>query len=245
VPLSASTWRRYKELRADALLHLPAGDQVPEPNAGVRLIRLAQLTSGHVSYNPTNIEADLFTEEGELQLAENQVDDLSQEKQDWAFNFLTDWDQAEATVVWCRFRRERERLAARLRGAGVRTYEIYGGQRKAEREEAEAAFDPTARGTGRRVLLAQPQAGSLGLQLHAATENLYLSNTQSLKDRLQSEDRTHRSGTVSRVSYTDLVATGPDGQKTIDWVILKALREKQDLASWTCSRWRRALEEEF
>ena len=41
--------------------------------------------------------------------------------------------------------------------------------------------------------------------------------------------------------YTDVIATGPDGQRTIDHVILQALRKKEDLARWTTDVWRRAL----
>jgi hypothetical protein len=127
---------------------------------------------------------------------------------------------------------------------GVRVFELYGGQPKAERNEAEKAFDPSSRGSGRRILVAQPHAGGKGLQLHAATENIYQSNDHSLEFRLQSEDRSHRSGTITSVSYTDVIAVGPDGQRTIDWVIFQALRSKQDLAKWTCAAWRRALEAE-
>src|SRR6266850_3856584 len=48
VALKDSTWRVYQELKRDALLALGDGEVTPEPNAAVRLLRLAQITSGHV-----------------------------------------------------------------------------------------------------------------------------------------------------------------------------------------------------
>jgi hypothetical protein len=44
-------------------------------------------------------------------------------------------------------------------------------------------------------------------------------------------------------AYFDFVATGPKGEKTVDHVVVKALRGKEDLASWGGDRWARALEE--
>lgn len=55
---------------------------------------------------------------------------------------------------------------------------------------------------------------------------IYYSNTFKLAERLQSEDRPHRIGQTKTVLYIDLVC--PD---TIDERIVKALRDKMDVAS--------------
>ena len=55
---------------------------------------------------------------------------------------------------------------------------------------------------------------------------IYYSNSYDLEIRLQSEDRAHRIGQDRSVTYVDLVS--PD---TIDEVILRALRNKINLAS--------------
>ena len=39
----------------------------------------------------------------------------------------------------------------------------------------------------------------------------------------------------------DYVATGPNGQRTIDEVILSALKKREDIAQWTTDAWRVAL----
>jgi SNF2 family DNA or RNA helicase len=83
----------------------------------------------------------------------------------------------------------------------------------------------------------------MGLNLTSAYTVVYMSNSYSLKVRLQSEDRVHRPGQVNTVSYYDVIATGPQGQKTVDSVVMKALRDKEQLATWTTSAWVKALQE--
>ena len=72
---------------------------------------------------------------------------------------------------------------------------------------------------------------------------LYVSNDYNLKTRIQSMARIHRGGQTHDCDYFDVVATGPNGQKTIDHVVLKALKEKENLATWTAAAWRKALVE--
>jgi len=240
VKLTEATWRRYKRLRTEAILSLPDTPDHLETNGAVRLLRLAQLTSGHISkqpiIEPPDDQVELFVEP--------EVEWTSDEKLRSTVEYLKEWSTQEATVVWCRFRPERERLVKLLRNEGINTYEVYGGQKRDEREEAKRAFNPLSRGQGRRVLVAQPHAGGKGLDFSSSTEVLYQSSDWSLEWRLQSEDRSHRSGTVANVAYYEVLATGPDGQKTIDHTILNGLRKKQDLAAWTCAAWRKALQDE-
>mgnify|MGYP003144188393 FL=1 len=67
---------------------------------------------------------------------------------------------------------------------------------------------------------------------------VYLNNAYSLNIRLQSEDRIHRPGqTGAAVNYFEIAAEGPKGQRTIDHIVLKALRHKRELAEWTASAW--------
>ena len=55
---------------------------------------------------------------------------------------------------------------------------------------------------------------------------IYYSNGYDLEKRLQSEDRAHRIGQKKSVTYVDLIAP-----KTVDEKIVKALRNKIDIAS--------------
>ena len=55
---------------------------------------------------------------------------------------------------------------------------------------------------------------------------VYFSNGYDLAKRLQSEDRAHRIGQKKSVTYVDFIAP-----KTVDEKIVKALRNKIDIAS--------------
>lgn len=252
VPLSSDTWARYKELRDECIISLGTDDRLVEPNTASRVLRLCQLTSGHVGHlppPPPGWDPATATAEELAALVGNtasMITDLSTEKIDWAVRYITEESTAPAIIVWCRWRRERERLFAALVPfvGKIRAFQLFGGQSKDLREEAVREFGTSYTGLGRLVLLAQPQAGGLGLTLVAATEVVYLSNDWNLGVRLQSEDRCHRLGQAHPVTYVDVIATGPKGQKTVDSVVVKALRTKQDLAALTTAGWRRALKED-
>jgi SNF2 family DNA or RNA helicase len=234
VALTEESWKRYQELKKDFVMTLDSGDKLLEPNAAVRLMRLAQLTSGHLGHGVLTLD------EGTYDITDL-VTNFSSEKLDWCVEYLQEC-ASHAIIVWCRWRRERERLVELLREKcnDICVYELYGGQSKNARQTAVNAF--STNNDQRRVLVAQPHAGGHGLNLIAATNVVYLSNDFSLGIRLQSEDRCHRPGQLAAVTYVDCLATGPRGQKSIDHMIVKALRLKEDLARWTTSRWRKELE---
>jgi len=231
VALSKDTWKRYQQLKREAIIELSACDVYVSANAGVRLMRLAQLTSGHL---------------GGFEDPENAVRDLSAEKLTWTADWLAEESTAKNVIVWCRWTRERERLVAMLRERDFNVFELYGGQKKTERRVAEMIFVPeNPRPSGRCVMVAQPAAGGIALDMSAASEVYRLSNDYSLKTLEQSDDRPLGPANAAKfVLYTDVLATGPDGQRTIDHVVVAALRAKKSLARMTVSEWRKELEDE-
>ena len=231
VPLTTDTWKIYQELKRDALLVLPPDGHVkPEPHAAVRIMRLAQLTSGHVG-GLVGEDIDSL----------NETQDISAEKLTWLTNDIItgELSSERALIVWVRWRRERERLAHALAQRHVAVPELHGGQSQERRDGAISFFQTT---TERVVLLAQPHAGGFGLNLTQASVAIYLSNDFSYTTRVQSEDRCHRIGQTRSVTYIDVLATGPQGQKTIDWYTLDCLRKKKNIADLTCAAWRDILE---
>lgn len=249
VPLSVSSWKRYQELKRDAIVALGNGDTQLEPNAAVRIMRLAQLTSGHIGRGPlaSNNEDYLAVEVAEMA---TEYQDLSSEKLDWAVQYLTEECQARYVIVWCRWRRERERLTAALalqKEKCVHLRQLYGGQPKQERQNAIDLFSQLNTCVNDNgwinVLIAQQHAGGHGLNLVAATEEIFLSNDFSWGIRAQAEDRAHRQGQKHNVLIIDVLAVSPKYGQTIDHTILKALRAKENLANWTASAWRKELGE--
>lgn len=191
-------------------------------------------------------------------------EEIGREKLDFFLNWIEQRladDPNLKLLAWCRFRPELARVVDELtkRFPKVHVGAIWGGQtedrwrivagervliKEGERGRALRLLDPRTTPKGPVIVVGTPSTGSMGLNLTAANIVVYMSNDFSLKTRLQSEDRVHRPGQTRGVSYFDLVATGPAGQKTIDHMIIKALRDKEDVASWTTQAWRTRLMEE-
>jgi SNF2 family DNA or RNA helicase len=241
VELTPESWRMYQELKREAVISLGNGDLRLEPNAATRIMRLAQLTSGHLG------GASILNDNGALEAYESPVNlsqDYSNEKLDWCVHYLTEECTASHVIVWCRWRRERERLNSALVKEFYDLFQVYGGQSATDRQRALEGFCSNGRESRRRILLAQSHAGGFGLNLQIASEEWFLSNDWSYGVRLQAEDRVHRSGQRNNVLIGDVLATGPAGQRTIDHTILAALRDKQSLAEMTTAAWRKELSDE-
>jgi SNF2 family DNA or RNA helicase len=76
-----------------------------------------------------------------------------------------------------------------------------------------------------RFFVGNPASGGTGLTLSAAETAIYYSNSFNLEHRIQSEDRNHRIGTTSKVTYYDIEAVD-----TIDHIIIQSNQAKQKLA---------------
>lgn len=247
VPMSSRTWGIYKQMRDEMVAWLNDNSVSAAQQAIVKAIRLSQITSGFLGGVETETELD---EEGnEIEVVKmGPVEEVGQEKfllfLDWLADRLLE-DPDIKVLVWCRFRPEVERLFNALtKNTKLHLGKIWGGQKIIERENTLRLLDPRTNPSGPVVVIGTPASGSMGLNLTAAHTVIYLSNDYSLKTRLQSEDRVHRPGQIHNVSYFDVIATGPDGQKTIDHVIIKALKNKQEIATFTTSAWIQALTEE-
>jgi SNF2 family DNA or RNA helicase len=264
VPVTATfdneSWERYKEMRDELCVWLDANSMTAAAQAPVKAMRLAQLTSGFIG----GIEQQVFDD-----IQEGRPDDLpfehepkdvpefagtfryvSSEKLDAFMEWLDIQLQVDPNLkllVWTRFRAELERIVCTLqqKKPKITCRFICGGQKRHDREEAIRLLDPRTAPEGPAVMVGTTPTGSLGLNLTAAHTVIYFSNDYSIKTRKQSEDRTHRPGQRSPVSYSDIIVTGPSGQRTIDHVILMALKKKEDLSKLTTSAWVRELKREF
>lgn len=128
-------------------------------------------------------------------------------------------------IIWCRFTHDIVSITAALKAlyGEESTAAFYGEVSPTQREEIMAKFQD--RSGPLRWFVGNPQAGGTGLTLTAAEDVIYYSNSFKFLDRLQSEDRCHRIGTVGSVRYLDLVV--PD---SVDEHILRANEAKMDLA---------------
>ncbi len=256
--LTDETWRVYKEMRDDLCSWLNASKVAVSFQAGVRIMRLSQICSGFLGGVEEEVTCSncggLGSECGicggsKFTIEKVPVQEVGREKLDVYLNWLGQRLEEEPELrmlTWCRFRPELFRLVREVseRYPKVQLRAIHGDQKRTERSEAIRMMHPDVRYRGPAVLAGTLGTGSLGLNLAGAHEVVYPSNDYSLLNRKQSEDRPHGPGQTQPVSYHDIIAIGPKGQKTVDHAIVRALRERQDLATWTCSAWVTVLREE-
>jgi Superfamily II DNA/RNA helicases, SNF2 family len=273
VALTPETWAVYKQMKEDMIAWLDIQTVSVATLAVVKALRLAQVCSGFLggleepkqgaktpakfSKLPKYLEKYMDKEEKTEVIsygnpyAEYGVREIGREKLDLLIDWVNDRlaeDPEFKLIIWCRFRPELERLKkasfAVPAGTSLRRGYIHGGQEKLERTAALRLLKPETAPPGPVIFAGTTRTGSLGLDLSAASYVLHSSYDYSLVTRMQADDRPHRTGQTKSIWYGDIVATGPKGQKTVDHTIIKALREKRELAMWTCRAWITALTEE-
>lgn len=131
----------------------------------------------------------------------------------------------EIIIVWARFVAELKTIHKELSKAfpDKRIELYYGGTQQYRRPEIIKEFKE-----GRiDILVINQQTGAFGLNLQRCHLNYYFSNSYSLEDRMQSEDRTHRVGQKCSVLYKDIIIRG-----TVDEKVHEVLRQKKDLLDY-------------
>jgi SNF2 family DNA or RNA helicase len=205
VEMTAEQRKAYDQMKLMALSVIDQGI-VSTNNALTQLMRLHQICCGHVKLDDGS----------EVDFPNNRIDEL-----------LAALEEVDGKVIiWANYRKDIERIKNRLQHdygmTAVASY--YGDTEAEERQEIVTRFqDPN---DSLRFFVGNPRTGGYGLTLTAAKTVIYYSNNFDLEVRLQSEDRAHRIGQTSKVTYIDLITPG-----TVDEHIVKALRNKINIAS--------------
>ena len=205
VELTVEQAKLYKQMQKLALAKFESGDLATTASVLTQVMRLHQICCGF-----------LQPDEGEIQpLANNRLRELLD---------ISEEVQGKA-IIWASWTHDIQQIAEALRDRfgpdSVATY--YGGTPQDERQDIVTHFQD--KNSPLRFFVGQPRTGGYGITLTAANTVVYYSNSYDLEIRLQSEDRAHRIGQTNKVTYIDLVSPG-----TIDEKILKALRQKIDIA---------------
>lgn len=110
-------------------------------------------------------------------------------------------------VIWCSFRHEIKRVHELLVKKAIGHVMYKGGMTNDERKRAEEDFQ---KDRSIRCFVGSIAAGGQALTLTAGSRVVYISNTHRVRDRDQSEKRTHRIGSEhhSRIHYTDILTRG-------------------------------------
>ena len=204
VTLTDDQKRIYTELKEYALAHIDDDKFMTTPNVMTQLLRMQQVLSGHVKSDGGEV----------IEVNDNRINEL--------MDCLEEVDGK--AIIWSRFRYDVKRITEALtkaHGPGS-TVSYFGDTTDEERSSAIEQFQ-----NGKtRFFVGNPQTGGYGITLTAATTVIYFANSFDLAVRVQSEDRAHRIGQTDHVTYIDLISEG-----TIDERIVKALRDKMDIAS--------------
>ena len=205
VELTTEQKQVYETMKRAAIAELE-GSVISASTVLTQLLRLQQICSGFVN-----------TDDGSFkELPCNKLQELM--------------DVVEETdgkvIIWANFTHNIKAIAEALGkeyGAdSVATY--YGDTATDARQQIVTKFqDPE---NPLRFFVGQPRTGGYGLTLTEARTVIYYSNGFDLEVRLQSEDRAHRIGQKSNVTYIDIVVPG-----TVDEKILVALRNKINIAT--------------
>jgi len=128
---------------------------------------------------------------------------------------LEDIGPDEPVVIFCRFIRDIELLG----GAILEPVSYLHGR-------ANGVSDWQNGDT--RILIAQIQSGSVGIDLTRAAYAIYYTLDWNLGNYEQSRARIHRPGQDRSCTLIHLAALGPDNQSTIDGEIITALSKRED-----------------
>lgn len=124
-------------------------------------------------------------------------------------------------ILWGKFKMDIRNMCELVSKRSEKYVEFHGDIKPELRQGAVDAFQK-----GCMYFVGNPAAGGMGITLTAARLMVYFSNSFSLEERLQSEDRAHRIGQEHPVTYVDLVAVG-----TVDELVQESLKTKTDLAA--------------
>jgi len=215
IAMAPNQAKAYKEM-ADNLVAEVKNEITSASVIITKLLRLSQITAGFIQ--PDESVRPMSINEPKRDPKNNEILSILQQTDD-------------QLVIWCRFQHEIRTLTRFLNDNDYKTECIYGLVKQADR----AQHINDWRDGGIRILVCQVGTAGMGITLLPRIERgitvIYRSNDYSLNNRLQSQDRTHRIGLKTPVTYLDLVCPG-----TIDETIMKILTSKKSLADAVTER---------
>jgi SNF2 family DNA or RNA helicase len=194
----------YGKIRDEAIALIAEGT-ITAVTAITALVKLHQINCGHVRTDDKQI----------IDIPNNRIQGL--------LDHLGKHDRK--TIIWAHFNRDIEKILEALKSEfGMWSPVHYFGL--STPEQRAQAIDRFKMDKDCRFFVSSPATGGRGITLVEASDVVYYSQSFNLAHRLQSEDRCHRPGQRNNVTYTDIVIP-----RTVDVKIVKALKEKKDLAA--------------
>lgn len=213
IDLEDKAMKLYEKLQKESFAELDKGE-VSVVNVLTKLLRLSQLTGGFLTDDDGNISK---VSDAKLQALKDIVE--------------TSLSDNKKIVIIARFIPEMDEIEKYLQKEGIKYSCIRGGVK--DRNEQIRAFqeDPET-----MVFLGQIQAAGLGITLTAASTMVFYSMDYSMANFDQAKARIHRVSQTENCHYIYLIC-----KKTVDVRVLRALREKIDLAKTLVDDYRKGM----
>lgn len=210
--------KAYKEMRDNFLTMLSEKFCVADM-ALTKLLRLQQIVSGFIK----------FDDDTEKEFEENpRLDALAE--------LLEELAPYHKVIVWAVFKKNYSQIKKLCDAMGFPTAELTGETTDKDAEVKRFMADPLC-----RVMIANQQAGGIGVNLTAATYSIFYSRNFSLEADVQAEARNFRGGSLEAVQQLDetLWSDGKRkitridliGNESVDAIILEAIRNKLQTAN--------------
>jgi len=202
VALEEKAVKVYKNLERESYAELACGE-VSAVNVLTKLLRLSQLTGGFITDDDGNAHP----------ISTAKLDALS----DIIDTVMSD---GKKLVIMARFVAELDAIQDLLDKKNIGYTSVRGGIKNREEEIRHFQEDEAC-----RVFVGQIAAAGLGITLTAAATMVFFSMDYSMSNFEQAKARIHRVSQKENCHYIYIVAAG-----TVDRKVLKALRDKADLA---------------
>lgn len=216
IPIKLTTSaRHYDEMAEQFVTELENGEIAEASIPLVVTLRLSQITSGYVGIvkpHPTNpdksiSEPHLVGREKLVALKDILIEEVLEKE--------------EPTVVVARWKHDLDSIQTQCKTLGIPWWSIRGGMDRSSTDDALRRFKQH---TGRTaVMIVQPQAGGVGIDLRTAAHMVWYSLSPSWVDYTQMRDRIALADRATQNTF--LIATG-----TIDQILYDTLQEDGNVA---------------
>lgn len=210
VALENDAMKLYRSIEKENFAEL-AGSEVSAVNILSRLLRLSQITGGHVTDDERTTR---HVSTAKLEALDDIIDSVTAD--------------GEKLVIMARFTAELDDIEDLLDRKRIQHAVIRGGTTAREEEIFRFQHDPAC-----MVFVGQIAAAGLGLTLTASHTMCFYSLDYSMSNFEQAKARIHRVGQKNTCHYIYLTA-----ENTVDIKVLRALRDKTDLARLLIDEWR-------
>lgn len=212
VTLEEKAQKLYRQFVKDSYMELSKGEVIAT-NVLTRILRLQQMTGGFIRPDE---EVDRYEQvsKAKLEALEDILDEAI--------------EAGQKVVVMARFIPEIMEIQKLLEKKSIGHALIHGGVK--DRAEEVRRFQED---TNCMVFVGQIQTTSMGITLTSASTIVFYSLSYNYADYIQAKARIHRIGQKNKCVYIHLIA-----QNTIDSEVMKALEQKQDIATAIVDNWR-------